>query len=161
MTALRELTADEINTLASIIAKLRPTGARRWDPAGIRATLAKVANLDAANVITAAIRLSCDRNADTPGQIAIPSSGCWREKPSDWTPPTGRDICRDHGTARNALGICPSCRADELGTDTPSPPPSRGRLDPDAAADAIAALRDRLQAPATTGASSSPEETPA
>lgn len=117
MPALRDLPADEIAVLCDTIARLRPHGARRWQPAGIRAALAKAANLDAANVLMAAIRLSQDRTAETPGQIAIPASECWREKPSEWTPPVTRERCRTHGVTLNALGICSSCRADELAYD--------------------------------------------
>lgn len=83
MTALRELTAEEISCLAGVIAKARPYGATRWQAAGIRATFAKVAHLDATDVLMAALRLSQDRTAQTPAQIAIPSSECWREKLAD------------------------------------------------------------------------------
>ena len=83
MPALRELTAQEVAVVAGMLAKLRPYGAPQWQPAGIRATLAKVAHLDAADVLMAGLRLSQDRSAETPAQIAIPSSECWREKVSD------------------------------------------------------------------------------
>lgn len=80
MTALRDLTADDIAALSGILAKLRPHGAPRWQAAGVRASLAKVAHLNAADALMAAIRLSQDRSADTPAQMGIPASECWREK---------------------------------------------------------------------------------
>ncbi|MFJ9387738.1 hypothetical protein ACIRON_02885 [Nocardioides sp. NPDC101246] len=83
MPTLRELTAEEVSVLAGVIAKARPYGAPRWQAAGIRATFAKVAHLDATDVLMAALRLSQDRTANTPAQIAIPSSECWREKLAD------------------------------------------------------------------------------
>lgn len=83
MPALRELTAEEVSCLAGIIAKARPYGAPRWQAAGVRATFAKVANLEATDVLMAALRLSQDRSAETPAQIAITSSECWREKVGD------------------------------------------------------------------------------
>lgn len=122
MTALRELTSDEIACLSAVLAKLRPHGAKRWDAAGIRATLAKVAQLDAANVLMAAIRLSQDRSAETPAQIAIPSSQCWVERVSDWQPPTKP---YDHGTA---CGICDQpedrCRANQWSGHEYQPKPA-------------------------------------
>lgn len=130
MTALRDLTADEINALAGIIAKLRPHGARRWDPTGIRAALAKAADLDATNVLMAALRLSQDRTAHTPAQIAITTSECWRERLTDPATPAPRQrrYCTTHAVMLDGLGVCASCRADEIGTDGPSPParPTRG-----------------------------------
>ncbi len=108
MPILRDLTAEEISVLAGIIAKLRPHGAPRWQAPGIRAAFVKTAHLDAANVLMAAIRLSQDRSAETPGQIATTSAECWREKPSDWKPPAAPfdphstcDVCgKDEATCR-------------------------------------------------------------
>lgn len=138
MTALRELTAADIAALAGILAKLRPHGARQWEPPGIRAALGKAAHLNAADVLMAAIRLSQDRTAHTPGQIAIPSSECWREKPAAPTP-TKPTVCRIHGTQHH--GPCPSCRADELAHD-PHPKPPGQRRPPDQITAVITELRD-------------------
>lgn len=152
MTSLRDLTADEINHLAAIIAKLRPHGARRWDARGVYEQFAKIPELDAAEAIKAAIRLAQDRTAFTPGQIAILNSECWRERLTDLTPhPNQRRYCPTHDVTLNGLGICPSCRADELGSDGPAPRarPSRG-LPPEQVADVVDELRDHLHSASTT-----------
>lgn len=146
MTALRALTADEINTLANILAKLRPHGARRWDPTGIRAALTKAAELDATNVLMAALRLSQDRTAHTPAQIAITTAECWRERLVDpvAAPPVLQRYCDTHNV--RVIGVvCPSCRADELGADGPAPAarPARG-LPAGQVADVVSELRDHL-----------------
>lgn len=127
MTALSSLSSDQIATICEVIAKLRPHGARRWDPPGIRAALAKVAHLDASNVLMAAIRLSQDRTAETPGQIAITNTECWREKPGSWTPKPTQ--CAVHGIQH--AGICPSCRAEQVGGDGPTQPTQTPHLDPE------------------------------
>src|SRR4051812_45328291 len=96
MPALRDLNATEIAALCGVVVKLRPHGAPRWQEAGVRASFAKVATLDAANVLMAAIRLSQARTAETPAQIALPAAHCWTEKPGEWTAPPQP---YDHGTA--------------------------------------------------------------
>lgn len=142
MPALRELNADEVSVLAGILAKLRPHGARQWQPAGIRAALAKVADLDAANVLMAAVRLSQDRSAETPGQIAITSSECWRERVAE-SVPVHKPYSRQH-----TCGICgfaeDQCRA-RWATDHDFEPVGAAagrRLEPDDAHAAVAELRD-------------------
>ena len=100
MTTLRDLTADDVAALSGILAKLRPYRAPRWQPAGVRGALAKVAHLDAADALMAALRLSQDRTAETPAQIGIPSSECWREKVAETT---GRREPFDKG------GCCATC----------------------------------------------------
>lgn len=147
MTTMRELTADEVTCLAAIIAKLRPHGARHWDARGVYEQLAKVADTDAAEVIKAAVRLAQDRTALTPGQIAIPTSECWRERLREPTPPAAhRRYCQLHAVMLNANGICPSCRADQIGGDGPAPAerPNRG-LPPDQVTDVVAELRDHAR----------------
>lgn len=106
MPALRELTAQEASVLAGVLAKLRPYGAPRWQPAGVRAVLAKVAHLDATDVLMAGLRLSQDRSAETPAQIAIPSSECWREKVADQVH-THKPFVREH-----TCGICGFSESD-------------------------------------------------
>jgi hypothetical protein len=144
MTTLRELTADEVTCLAGIIAKLRPHGARRWDPAGIRAKLMDVAEIDAAEVIKAAVRLAQDREALTPGQIAKPESGCWRERLRELPPPPNqRRYCPTHAVMLDANGVCRSCRADQLVGDETTPPGER--LPADAAHSVVDELRDHAR----------------
>ena len=85
MPTLRNLTRRDIDGLSDLLPRLRPYGAPRWQPDGVRAALQKVADLDAADVLMAALRLSQDRGAETPGQIAITTSGCWRERVAEPT----------------------------------------------------------------------------
>lgn len=144
MTTLRELTADEITCLAGIITKLRPHGARHWDARGVYEQLGKVADIDAAEVIKAAVRLAQDRTALTPGQIAIPTSECWRERLREVAPPPSRTrYCTVHAVMLNAHGICPSCRADELVGDETTPPGEQ--LSADAARSVVDELRDHTR----------------
>lgn len=145
MPALRELTAQEAAVLAGMLAKLRPYGAPQWQPAGIRATLAKVAHLDAADVLMASIRLSQDRSAETPAQIAIPSSECWREKVGDQThthkPYVAEHTCDICGFAESA------CRLRWEGDHEFTPVPlARGRALPkEEAVEVVTELKNHIQ----------------
>lgn len=61
-----------------LAASCRPSGARRWNEAGIAAAVAKVAHRSLPDVILAVVRAAADRNAETPG--VIPSAGPhWEE----------------------------------------------------------------------------------
>lgn len=145
MPALRQLPRDQVIAFADSICKLRPHSAPRWDTQGVLAALAKVANLDGANVMMAALRLSQDRTARTPAQIAITTSQCWIERVSDWSPPTTHDICPTHGVTKNAIGLCASCRADQLGATHDIATPTRtGARNPDAIKAITTDLRARL-----------------
>lgn len=143
MPALRDLSATEIATLCGILVKLRPHGAPRWQEAGVRAAFAKVANLDAANVLMAAIRLSQDRTAETPAQIGIPAAQCWVEKPGEWTAPSEP---YDHGTA---CGVCDlpetRCRAMRWSGHEYEPKPTAlaTRIPGEHAGGLVVGLRDR------------------
>jgi hypothetical protein len=141
VTALRSLDANEISVLAGIIAKLRPTGAPRWDAPGVRAAFTKVANLDAANVLMAAIRLSQDRSAETPANIAKTNTECWREKVSDWSPPGTRERCPEHEVQLDALNQCRSCAAENYGQPK-TPIARKPAADPEVAAAMVAELKD-------------------
>ena len=156
------ITRAQAEQLAILTAAARPHGAAQWDPAGIVRAIEKVAHLDLAEVMKACARAAQDRTIRTPAPIGDTTSSAWRERVHDVATPTKPRRCRIHGTQHYG-GICASCRADELAADPPTAPPaSRGRLDPDSAASAVAELRDRThQAPAPAGASSYPEENPA
>ena len=125
-------------------------GARKWDPPGIATAIRKVAHLQLADVVAACMRAASDRTIDTPAPIGDTRSSAWRERLAEIQPTKPR-ICRIHGT-QHAGGICPSCRADRLGTDTPRPPIRHGALDAEAAAAITAELRDRIRPPAQTTA---------
>ena len=143
MPALRELTAQEVAVVAGMLAKLRPYGAPQWQPAGIRATLAKVAHLDAADVLVAAIRLSQDRTAETPAQIAIPSSECWREKVSDRVH-VHKPYVREH-----TCGVCgfseSECRLRWEGDHEFEQMGSIEPLEKDEAVEVVTELKNHLQ----------------
>lgn len=147
MPALRDLERGIVEAHAETLCRIRPHGAPRWQPPGVMAAYAKVAHLDAANVLMAGLRLSQDRTAATPAQIGIPSSECWREKVSDWSPTTKATYCPTHQVQLKA-GICPSCRADQLAADDDTPPPSRG-LPADQITSIVSELRDIAHATTT------------
>lgn len=140
MTALREFTADEIACLSGILAKLRPHGAPRWQPPGVRAALARVAGLDAANVLMAAVRLSQDRSAETPGQIAITSAECWRERVAEpgAAQPSNEPFC---GYCGKPESYCRRVFCDDHAFE-PERPAVRRRLDPGQAHAVVGELRD-------------------
>lgn len=151
MPSLREviLTAEEAEVIARVIARLRPTGSRRsdWDTPGIRAAMQHVAHLDGANVLMAALRLSQDRSAITPANIGKTNTECWREKPGTYIPQSTR--CREHGVQHT--GVCPSCRAEQVGNDEPTPPRTNTYgLDKDDIAAITSELRDHLAKPKET-----------
>jgi hypothetical protein len=75
------ISKDHAQMLTTLAVACRPTGARRWDSAGVMAALAKVADRGLAEVIMATIRAASDRNADSPG--VIPTAGShWAESAS-------------------------------------------------------------------------------
>lgn len=145
MPALRELTAEEISCLAGIITKLRPYGAPRWQAPGVRATFVKVAHLDAADALMAALRLSQDRSAETPAQIAITSSECWREKVGDQVhthkPYVAQQTCDICGFAKS------DCEMRWAGDHefTPVPRGRDRRLPKDEAVEVVTELKNHLQ----------------
>ena len=71
---------QQMRAIAFLAASVRPHGARRWDEAGIVASLAKVRHLSLGDVVLAAIRAAQQHDAQTPGVITIMSSPCWRER---------------------------------------------------------------------------------
>ena len=72
------VTDQEIRAIAFLAKACRPTGAARWDEAGIVAAIAKVRDRQLATVAMAVIRAASDRDVESPG--VIPSNGShWAE----------------------------------------------------------------------------------
>lgn len=74
------LTDQNIRALVHLAVACRPSGAPRWDEAGIFASIAKVRQLNLADVALAVIRAADDANAKTPGVIANTSAPNWQER---------------------------------------------------------------------------------
>jgi hypothetical protein len=74
--------------LATVAIACRPTGAPRWDAAGILAALRKVHHLEAGEVAATVVRAACDPSLDTPAAIGNLAAPCWR--PATPNPHTGR-----------------------------------------------------------------------
>lgn len=143
------VTRAQAELLATVTADARPHNAARWDVIGIVRAIEKVAHLDLAEVMKACGRAAQMRDLRTPAAIGETTSSAWRERVLDVATPTKPRICRIHGTQFYG-GICASCRADQVGADSPAPPRSRGALDPADAASAIAELRDHAHTQGAT-----------
>lgn len=73
------VTRDQAQMLATLATACRPTGARRWDAAGVMAALEKLRERDLSEVVMATVRAARDRDVETPGVIPTPGSH-WREQ---------------------------------------------------------------------------------
>lgn len=81
------VTKPQAEMLTALAVAARPHGARRWDPPGVMAALAKVRHLDLAEVLMAVGRAARDRTLDTPAAIGNPAAPCWVERPVErWQP---------------------------------------------------------------------------
>jgi len=76
---------DQAQMLATLACAARPRGARRWDPAGVVAAIAKVRHLPLEEVTAATMRAAGDRTLDTPGAIGNTTTSCWRTQPGETT----------------------------------------------------------------------------
>lgn len=94
------VTQPQAERLTALAVDIRPHGARRWDPAGVMAAIAKVRHLALADVALAVIRAADDRDLDTPGAIGNTQTSCWRERATHR--PTDRPAMTPHSTC----GIC-------------------------------------------------------
>lgn len=74
------VTREQAQMLTALAVASRPTGAPRWDEAGVMAEIAKVKERHLADVILAVIRAADDRTAKTPGVISATGSTHWRER---------------------------------------------------------------------------------
>lgn len=133
------VTRAQAETLAPIFADCRPHGARQWDVPGILAAIWRVKDRQLVEVIRAFTRGAEDRTAHTPA-VVVTNTTYWRE-PALARTATKAEYCPDHGTALRG-GICPSCRADQLGADGPA---SAARPNRGLPADHIAELVDEIR----------------
>lgn len=74
------VTQQQAQMLATLAVASRPTGAPRWDQAGVMAAIGKVKERSLADVILAVIRAADDREAKTPGVISAAGSTHWQER---------------------------------------------------------------------------------
>ena len=96
------LDPNEIRALAYLAARRRPKGAGQWDEPGICENVAKVAHLDAGEVILATIRAAMNPHAKSPGVIPVLTGEHWRERsPVTTAPrnPPSRERCTICGHA--------------------------------------------------------------
>lgn len=100
------VTREEAGALALLAASCRPTGASRWDHAGIVAAIGKVAHLALPEVVHALIRAAEDRTARTPSVITNLQSPHWRDRDPDRQRPR---------TPYDPAGYCGLCGKPLLG----------------------------------------------
>lgn len=137
------VTDQQIRAIAFLAAASRPSGARRWNEAGIIAAVDKVRSRSLAEVVMAVIRAAADRNAETPG--VIPSAGPhWR----NWDDDGEQQVIERYDPA-TTCGICgkPDWRCRQARGDHEFEPAHHTvtrRLDHESAADIIGELRDRI-----------------
>jgi hypothetical protein len=74
------LTDKDIRALVHLAVRCRPSGASRWDEAGIFAAIAKVRHMHLSDVALAVIRAADDDKAKTPGVIANTQAPNWAER---------------------------------------------------------------------------------
>lgn len=93
------VTPEQAQELARMACAARPTGAPRWDPAGVYAFIGKVRHLALTDVMRAVANAADDRTLVTPGAIGNPTTSCWRTGthattavagPDTWDDPTDR-----------------------------------------------------------------------
>lgn len=134
---------QEIRAIAHLAARARPSGARRWNEAGIIAAIEKVRARSLYEVTVAVMRAANDRNADTPG--VIPTAGPhWRADVDDDVPVIERF---DPVTT---CGICgkPQWRCEQAAGDHEYEAvhtTARRRLDAESAAAKVSGIRDRIK----------------
>lgn len=109
------VTREQAQMLATLAVAARPTGAPRWDPAGVFAAIGKIKQLALADVAMAVMRAAADRTLETPGAIANLRSSAWSErvtKAEQRQPPKRDEECHHHpGEWPDA---CRGCAADRL-----------------------------------------------
>ena len=82
------ISKDQAQILATLACEARPRGAKRWDPAGVVAAIAKVRHLPLGEVTAATMKAAADRTFETPGAISNTTTSCWRPDPTPVNPPT-------------------------------------------------------------------------
>jgi hypothetical protein len=100
---LMPVTEQQARAIAFLAVAARPTGASRWDEAGVYANIIKVADRSLGSVVIATMQAAEDRNAHSPG--VLPTAGPhWRNPES--APPKPLNVW-DHDT------ICTTCSRPE------------------------------------------------
>jgi hypothetical protein len=128
------VTPDQARMLTTLAIACRPTGARRWDSAGVMAAIKAVSDRSLAGVVMAVIRAASDRDVETPGVIPTPGSH-WAESA----------LMRVHTVEDPAATRCTICGRTQLrhgedhGFAMPGPKPS-----PEEVAERVAALKAEL-----------------
>lgn len=74
------LTDQEIRALTYLAERCRPHGAPHWDATGIFAAIAKVRQMNLADVALSVIRAADDEHAKTPAVIANTRAPNWQER---------------------------------------------------------------------------------
>ncbi len=74
------VTPEQGQMIAALVIAMRPTGAPRWDHAGVMAQIKKVAHLSLGDVVLAARNAAVDRSLITPGAIGNPQAPCWQHR---------------------------------------------------------------------------------
>lgn len=69
-----------LDQLVDLALSCRPYGSPRWNPAGVKAALRKVQELELGEVMKAVVRAAEDRELVTPGAIGNTDSPVWRER---------------------------------------------------------------------------------
>jgi hypothetical protein len=140
------VTKPQAEALTTLAIACRPTGASRWDPAGVMAAIGKVRHLSLADVALAVIRAADDRALETPAPIGNPKAHCWRERGTD----RPREL--DPYDLNLACGICDlrqdQCQAipEHISGHTylPKPVALASRVPDEHGPDLTSDLRDRV-----------------
>lgn len=129
------LSDQDIRALTYLAGRCRPTGAPRWDEAGIFAAIAKVRHMALDDVALSVIRAASDFNAKTPGVIANLRAPNWQERAgADARPyePTAReDWCEYCGKPRELcqrIAQGPAGDGHQFDSGLPSADPETGEL---------------------------------
>lgn len=146
---LMPVTKDQAQQITALTIAARPTGAPRWDHAGVMSALARVAHLDLAEVLIAAGRAARDRDLDTPAPIGNPAALCWIERPIERPVPTKTTpdercgIC-SHPRHPGKCRYCPSTDTHQFDPDFPVERPEEAvRLTAAAVREELRAFGDR------------------
>jgi hypothetical protein len=128
------LTDQDIRALVHLAVACRPSGAPRWDEAGIFSSIAKVRTLAIDDVALATIRAAADANAKTPGVIANIHAPNWSERapnrPQPREPWDANDFCEhtQKPLDRCQCGGCVTAAAWRAHVAAESPKPKLPRV---------------------------------
>lgn len=133
------ITRPQADALAALIHELRP----EWGIPGIVKALHDARDRgDAYAVTVAAIHAASDLANRTPAVIAMPGAHWVKGKAPD-SDQIRFERCSRPGHTSFPATNCGACRADRIGTDGPSDPPT-SHVDPDVATAGAAWCRDQI-----------------